>query len=228
MHIPDDPNFYEKFYFTPGDLGFEPIDTSVGRIGVMVCWDQWFPEGARLMALKGAQILIYPTAIGWFESDEKEEKERQLEAWIGVQRGHAIANGVPVVAVNRIGFEGEELSKFCENSQDFIDNFTQNYTNFNANNNLKFDKTNLQNSCSKDEISVKKSDENLPSGINFWGNSFVFGPQGEEIFRANSSDEIAQVIEIDEKRCDNVRRWWPFLRDRRIENYSDLTKRFRD
>ena len=124
------------------------------------------------------------------------------------------------MAVNRIGFEGEKLSKFCENSQDFIDNFTQNYTDFNANNNLKFHKTNLQNSCVKDE--------NLPSGINFWGNSFVFGPQGEEIFRANSSDEIAQVIEIDEKRCDTVRRWWPFLRDRRIENYSDLTKRFRN
>ena len=228
MHIPDDPNFYEKFYFTPGDLGFEPIDTSVGRIGVMVCWDQWFPEGARLMALKGAQILIYPTAIGWFESDEKKERERQLEAWIGVQRGHAIANGVPVVAVNRIGFESEKLSKFCENSQDFIDNFTQNYTDFNANNNLKFHKTNLQNRCLRDENSVKKSDENLPSGINFWGNSFIFGPQGEEIFRANFSDEIAQVVEIDEKRCDNVRRWWPFLRDRRIENYSDLTKRFRN
>ncbi|WP_291952618.1 N-carbamoylputrescine amidohydrolase [Campylobacter sp.] len=178
MHIPDDPCFYEKFYFTPGDLGFEPINTSVGRLGVLICWDQWYPEAARIMALKGAQILIYPTAIGWFDKDSEDEKQRQLNAWIGVQRGHAIANGLPVVAVNRVGFE-------------------------------------------KDESGVEE-------GIRFWGNSFVFGAQGEELFMANSSDEICQVVEIDMKRCENVRRWWPFLRDRRIDYFNDLNKRFVD
>ena len=175
MHIPDDPNFYEKFYFTPGDLGFEPINTSVGRLGVLVCWDQWYPEAARIMALKGAQILIYPTAIGWFESDEDDEKTRQLEAWVAVQRGHAVANSLPVVAVNRIGFEAAP-------------------------------------------------DGN--SGIKFWGNSFVFGPQGEELFRSDDESEICQIVQIDKKRCEQVRRWWPFLRDRRIENYNDLLKRY--
>ena len=175
MHIPDDPNFYEKFYFTPGDLGFEPINTSVGRLGVLVCWDQWYPEAARIMALKGAEILIYPTAIGWFENDENDEKIRQLEAWVAVQRGHAVANSIPVVAVNRIGYE-------------------------------------------------KAPDGN--SGIKFWGNSFVFGSQGEQIFRSNDTDELCEVINLDMQRCENVRRWWPFLRDRRIENYSDLLKRY--
>jgi len=183
MHIPDDPQFYEKFYFTPGDLGFEPIDTSVGRLGVLVCWDQWYPEAARLMALKGAEILIYPTAIGWFDGDEKDERSRQLEAWVAVQRGHSVANGIPVIAVNRIGFEARNLS-----------------------------------------------DEKYPKtdGIRFWGNSFVFGSQGEQIFRANDTDELAQVVTIDMQRCESVRRWWPFLRDRRIEAYGNLTKRFID
>ncbi|MCV3393504.1 N-carbamoylputrescine amidohydrolase [Campylobacter sp. IFREMER_LSEM_CL908] len=178
MHIPDDPCFYEKFYFTPGDLGFEPIQTSVGKLGVLICWDQWYPEAARLMALKGAQILIYPTAIGWFDKDEKEEKQRQLEAWIGVQRGHAIANGLPVVAINRVGFE-------------------------------------------KDESGVEES-------IRFWGNSFVFGAQGEELFRADDKQELCKIVEIDMQRCENVRRWWPFLRDRRIEYFHELNKRFID
>ncbi|EAK0440632.1 N-carbamoylputrescine amidohydrolase [Campylobacter lari] len=178
MHIPDDPCFYEKFYFTPGDLGFEPIQTSVGKLGVLICWDQWYPEAARLMALKGAQILIYPTAIGWFDKDEKEEKQRQLEAWIGVQRGHAIANGLPVVAINRVGFE-------------------------------------------KDESGVEE-------GIRFWGNSFVFGAQGEELFRTDDKQELCKIVEIDMQRCENVRRWWPFLRDRRIEYFHELNKRFID
>ncbi|EAJ0325443.1 N-carbamoylputrescine amidohydrolase [Campylobacter lari] len=178
MHIPDDPCFYEKFYFTPGDLGFEPIQTSVGKLGVLICWDQWYPEAARLMALKGAQILIYPTAIGWFDKDSKEEKQRQLEAWIGVQRGHAIANGLPVVSINRVGFE-------------------------------------------KDESGVE-------DGIRFWGNSFVFGAQGEELFRADDKQEFCKIVEIDMQRCENVRRWWPFLRDRRIEYFHELNKRFID
>ena len=178
MHIPDDPNFYEKFYFTPGDLGYEPICTSVGRLGVLVCWDQWYPEAARLMALKGAEILIYPTAIGWFDSDEEDEKYRQLEAWVSVQRGHAIANTLPVVAVNRVGFEPDKSG--------------------------------------------------VSDGIRFWGNSFVFGPQGEELFRSDGESELCEVVEIDKQRCENVRRWWPFLRDRRIDSYSDLTKRFID
>lgn len=177
MHIPDDPNFYEKFYFTPGDLGFEPIDTSVGRLGVLVCWDQWYPEAARLMALKGAQILIYPTAIGWFDGDEEDEKSRQLEAWVAVQRGHSVANGLPVVTVNRVGFENAPDAK---------------------------------------------------SGIRFWGNSFVFGSQGEELFRSNDCDEITSIVDIDLKRCEQVRRWWPFLRDRRIDAYEGLLKRFID
>ncbi|NLK66899.1 MAG: carbon-nitrogen hydrolase [Campylobacteraceae bacterium] len=176
MHIPDDPNFYEKFYFTPGDLGYEPIDTSVGRLGLLVCWDQWYPEAARLMALNGAEILIYPTAIGWFDSDEEDEKSRQLEAWVAVQRGHAVANALPTVAVNRIGFEEDDSGK--------------------------------------------------SHGIRFWGNSFVFGPQGEELFRSGSSEELTEVIEIDKKRCEDVRRWWPFLRDRRIESYQGLLKRY--
>lgn len=178
MHIPDDPCFYEKFYFTPGDLGFEPINTSIGKLGVLICWDQWYPEAARLMALKGAQILIYPTAIGWFNKDDTEEKQRQLDAWIGIQKGHAIANGLYVVAINRVGFE-------------------------------------------KDKSGVEE-------GINFWGNSFVIGPQGEELFRADETSELYKVVDIDQKRSENVRRWWPFLRDRRIEYFSELSKRFID
>lgn len=178
MHIPDDPCFYEKFYFTPGDLGFEPINTSLGKLGVLVCWDQWYPEAARLMALKGAQILIYPTAIGWFDKDEKEEKQRQLGAWLGVQKGHAIANGLYTIAVNRVGFE-------------------------------------------EDKSGVEE-------GIRFWGNSFVFGPQGEEICILDSENECVKLVDIDLERSENVRRWWPFLRDRRIEYFSDLSKRFID
>ena len=178
MHIPDDPGFYEKFYFTPGDIGFEPIETSLGKLGVLVCWDQWYPEAARLMALKGAKILIYPTAIGWFEGDSDDEKSRQLEAWVAVQRGHSVANGLPVIAVNRVGFE--------------------------------------------------KDDSGVMDGIKFWGNSFVFGPQGEQLFRANSTDELCKIVELDMKRSEEVRRIWPFLRDRRIDAYANITKRFID
>lgn len=178
MHIPDDPAYYEKFYFTPGDLGFRPIDTSVGRLGVLVCWDQWYPEAARLMALNGAEILIYPTAIGWESSDTAEEQSRQLEAWVTVQRGHAVANGLPVVTVNRVGLEHDPSGQ--------------------------------------------------TNGILFWGNSFVSGPQGEFLFRAPSDSECTEIIEVDMSRSENVRRWWPFLRDRRIDFYGDLTKRFID
>ena len=178
MHIPDDPGFYEKFYFTPGDIGFEPIETSLGKLGVLICWDQWYPEAARLMALKGAKILIYPTAIGWFEGDSEDEKSRQLEAWVAVQRGHSVANGLPVVAVNRVGFE--------------------------------------------------KDDSGVMDGIKFWGNSFVFGPQGEQLFRADSHSEQCKIVEIDMKRSEEVLRIWPFLRDRRIDAYANITKRFID
>ncbi len=178
MHIPDDPAFYEKFYFTEGDLGFKPIETSVGKLGVLICWDQWYPEAARLMALSGAEILIYPTAIGWFDEDEESEKNRQLEAWITIQRGHSIANGLYVVAINRVGFE-EDKSKVLK-------------------------------------------------GIRFWGNSFVSGPQGEFLARASSDKEEVIIVEIDKKRSENVRRIWPFLRDRRICAYGDISKRFID
>lgn len=177
MHIPDDPAYYEKFYFTPGDLGFHPVDTSVGRLGVLVCWDQWYPEAARLMALAGAELLIYPTAIGWESTDREEEKQRQLEAWVTVQRGHAVANGLPVITVNRTGFEPDPSG--------------------------------------------------LTNGIQFWGNSFVCGPQGEFLYRAGS-EEYLHIIEIDRKRTENVRRWWPFFRDRRIDEYGELTKRWID
>lgn len=177
MHIPDDPAYYEKFYFTPGDLGFHPIPTSVGVLGVQVCWDQWYPEGARLMALQGAELLIYPTAIGWESSDTDEEKARQLGAWQTVQRGHAVANGLPVIAVNRCGWEPDPSGQ--------------------------------------------------TNGITFWGHSFVAGPQGEFIAEAGTEEEI-MIVDIDMKRCENVRRWWPFLRDRRIEEFSGLTKRFLD
>ena len=178
MHIPDDPAYYEKFYFTPGDLGFQPIDTSVGRLGVQVCWDQWYPEGARLMALRGAEMLIYPTAIGFESSDTPEEQERQREAWTTVQRGHAVANGLPVITVNRVGHEPDPSGQ--------------------------------------------------TRGITFWGSSFVAGPQGEFLYRASQDREENTVIDIDLKRSENVRRWWPFLRDRRIEEFEGLTKRFLD
>ena len=178
MHIPDDPAYYEKFYFTPGDLGFHPIDTSVGRLGIQVCWDQWYPEGARLMALQGAELLIYPTAIGYESSDTPEEQERQREAWTTVQRGHAVANGLPVIAVNRVGHEPDPSAQ--------------------------------------------------TNGITFWGSSFVAGPQGEFLFRASKDKEENVVVEVDMKRCENVRRWWPFLRDRRIEEFAPLTRRFID
>ena len=178
MHIPDDPAYYEKFYFTPGDLGFQPIDTSVGRLGVQVCWDQWYPEGARLMALAGAELLIYPTAIGYESSDTPEEQERQREAWTTVQRGHAVANGLPVIAVNRTGHEPDPSGQ--------------------------------------------------TNGIQFWGSSFVAGPQGEMLYRAPKDQEVNTIIDIDMKRCENVRRWWPFLRDRRIEKFEGLTHRFLD
>lgn len=178
MHIPDDPAYYEKFYFTPGDLGFRPIDTSVGRLGILVCWDQWYPEAARLMALKGAEILIYPTAIGWESSDTDDEKARQLNAWIISQRGHAVANGLPVVSVNRVGHEPDPSMQ--------------------------------------------------TNGILFWGNSFVVGPQGEFLAQAGNERPENIVVEVDLERSENVRRWWPFLRDRRIDAYDGLTKRFLD
>lgn len=178
MHIPDDPAYYEKFYFTPGDIGFKPIQTSVGKLGVLVCWDQWYPEAARLMALAGADILIYPTAIGFESSDLDEEKSRQLEAWVISQRGHAVANGLPVVSVNRTGHEPDPSGQ--------------------------------------------------TKGITFWGNSFVAGPQGELLAVASKDDEANLIVEIDLARSESVRRWWPFLRDRRIDAYGDLTKRFID
>ena len=177
MHIPDDPAYYEKFYFTPGDLGFEPIDTSVGRLGVMVCWDQWYPEAARMMALAGAELLIYPTAIGYAATDTQQEQQRQREAWTTVQRGHAVANGLTVVAVNRVGYEPDPSRQ--------------------------------------------------TDGIQFWGSSFVAGPQGELYYRASDNEEESVIVNIDLDHSEDVRRWWPFLRDRRIEAYSDLTKRFR-
>jgi N-carbamoylputrescine amidase len=175
MHIPDDPAYYEKFYFTPGDLGFEPIQTSVGNLGVLICYDQWYPEAARTMALKGAELLIYPTAIGYASNDTPDEQQRQLESWIISQRGHAVANGLPVVAVNRTGFEPDSSGQ--------------------------------------------------TDGIQFWGNSFVSGPQGEILAKAPEKEEINMVLEIDLQRSENVRRWWPFLRDRRIDAYQDLLKR---
>ena len=178
MHIPDDPAYYEKFYFTPGDIGFKPIDTSIGRLGVLVCWDQWYPEAARLMALQGAELLIYPTAIGYESSDTAEEQQRQRMAWQTVQRGHAVANGLHVVTVNRVGHEADPSGQ--------------------------------------------------TNGIQFWGTSFIAGPQGELIYEASQDEEESIIVDIDLKRSEQVRRWWPFLRDRRIENYTDITKRFMD
>lgn len=178
MHIPDDPQFYEKFYFTPGDLGFEPIQTSLGKLGVLICWDQWYPEAARLMALKGAQMLIYPTAIGWFDEDQTQEKIRQKEAWIAVQRGHSIANGLPTIAINRVGFEPDKSK--------------------------------------------------VGNGIRFWGSSFAFGAQGELLGQASEDKEEIILVNIDLNRSEEVRRMWPFLRDRRIESYGEIVKRFCD
>lgn len=178
MHIPDDPAYYEKFYFTPGDLGFHPIDTSVGRLGVLVCWDQWYPEAARLMALQGAELLIYPTAIGYADSDDAAEQQRQREAWTTVQRGHAVANGLPVVTVNRVGHEDDPSKQ--------------------------------------------------TGGIEFWGSSMVVGPQGEMLYRASENEEATEVVDIDMQRSEQVRRWWPFLRDRRIDQYASILKRFDD
>ncbi|MCH5242427.1 MAG: carbon-nitrogen hydrolase [Muribaculaceae bacterium] len=178
MHIPDDPGFYEKFYFTPGDLGFEPIDTSIGRLGVLVCWDQWYPEAARIMSLHGAEMLIYPTAIGWNPDDPSDEKQRQRDAWITIQRAHAVANGLPVISVNRVGFEEDPSGH--------------------------------------------------TSGIDFWGSSFVCGPQGEILHMCSETSPEEALVEIDTLRTENVRHWWPFLRDRRIDHYSDLTSRFKD
>ena len=179
MHIPDDPAYYEKFYFTPGDLGFHPIETSIGKLGVLVCWDQWYPEAARLMALQGAEILIYPTAIGYESSDTPDEQERQREAWTTVMRGHAVANGLPVIAVNRVGHEPDPSGQ--------------------------------------------------TKGIQFWGSSFVAGPQGELLYRAsNDKEERIVVVSIDMHHSEQVRRWWPFLRDRRIDSYTDITRRFID
>lgn len=178
MHIPDDPAYYEKFYFTPGDIGFKPIDTSLGKLGVLICWDQWYPEAARLMALHGAEILIYPTAIGWESTDEHDEKTRQRDAWITIQRGHAVANGIPVVSVNRVGFEPDPSGH--------------------------------------------------TAGIQFWGSSFIAGPQGEFLYQAPADTEASAVVEVDLDRSEHVRRWWPFLRDRRIDSYQDITQRFID
>ena len=187
MHIPDDPGYYEKFYFTPGDLGFQPIDTSVGRLGVLVCWDQWYPEAARLMALAGAQLLIYPTAIGYDPNDTPDEQQRQRMAWQTVQRGHAVANGLPVVTVNRVGFEPTA-------------------------------------NCQQPTANSQQP----TAGIPFWGTSFVAGPQGELLYEAPQDQEVEVIVEVDMQRSEQVRRWWPFLRDRRIENYGALTQRFID
>ncbi len=178
MHIPDDPAYYEKFYFTPGDLGFQPIQTSLGKLGLMVCWDQWYPEGARLMALAGADMLIYPTAIGWESTDTDDEKTRQRGAWMTVQRGHAVANGLPVVTVNRVGYEADPSG--------------------------------------------------VTGGIQFWGSSFVAGPQGELLYEGPTDKEDCVIVDIDMERSENVRRIWPFLRDRRIEEFGDICRRFRD
>lgn len=178
MHIPDDPAYYEKFYFTPGDLGFQPIQTTLGKLGVLVCWDQWYPEAARLMALRGAEILIYPTAIGWESSDSAEEKDRQLNAWIISQRAHAVANGLPVVSVNRVGLENDPSEQ--------------------------------------------------TNGIQFWGNSFVAGPQGEFLAQTGNNEAANMVVEVNLTRSENVRRWWPFLRDRRIDAYDEIIKRYID
>ena len=215
MHIPDDPAYYEKFYFTPGDLGFHPIQTSVGRLGVLVCWDQWYPEAARLMALQGAELLIYPTAIGYDSHDTPDEQERQREAWATVQRGHAVANGLPVVAVNRVGWESQESGVRSQETGD---------------RRRESGDRRQEIGDRSQEIEASPSGGRLEgaSGIQFWGSSFVVGPQGEFLYRAPNDEEVAQVVEVDLRRSEQVRRWWPFLRDRRIEAYDDLLKRFAD
>ena len=203
MHIPDDPAYYEKFYFTPGDLGFKPIDTSVGRLGVLVCWDQWYPEAARLMALQGAEILIYPTAIGYADNDTPDEQQRQRRAWQTVQRGHAVANGLPVVAVNRVGVEGKNGLRRVDEQRQIIKN---------------------EEGIKHSESSILQQEER----INFWGTSFVAGPQGELLHESPGDAEERTVVTIDMERCEQVRRWWPFLRDRRIDEYKEITKRYID
>ena len=205
MHIPDDPGYYEKFYFTPGDLGFQPIDTSVGRLGVLVCWDQWYPEAARLMALAGAELLIYPTAIGYDPNDTPDEQQRQRMAWQTVQRGHAVANGLPVVTVNRVG--NEENEELRMKNEEFA----------------------AAVPSGEGMAEANSSPFTLHSSfIKFWGTSFICGPQGELFYEAPETTEAEAVVDIDLRRSEQVRRWWPFLRDRRIEDYGDLTKRFLD
>ena len=219
MHIPDDPAYYEKFYFTPGDLGFKPIDTSVGRLGILICWDQWYPEAARLMALQGAEILIYPTAIGYADSDTDEEQQRQRRAWQLVQQGHAVANGLPVVAVNRVG--NEELRM--------------------KNEELRMKNAKLMSKANNEELrrvdehmrimntaKLMSTPEPLESRINFWGTSFVAGAQGELLYEASGEEEERAIVTLDMERSEQVRRWWPFLRDRRIDEYKDITKRYID
>lgn len=220
MHIPDDPAFYEKFYFTPGDLGFCPIQTSLGRLGVLVCWDQWFPEAARLMALRGADILLYPTAIGFDPSDSEAEKSRQKEAWIAVQRGHAVANGIFVAAINRVGFEafGESCGARGESCESRESKSPESAAAQKSGG--ESSKTSRHNES--------KSSESAPRGIDFWGGSFVFGPQGEAIAAAKTQNDEIITAEIDLARITQVRDIWPFLRDRRIDFYGDLTKRFID
>jgi len=188
MHIPDDPGYYEKFYFTPGDLGFRPIRTSIGLLGVLVCWDQWYPEAARLMALQGAQLLIYPTAIGYDPNDTPDEQQRQRTAWQTIQRGHAVANGLPVVTVNRVGEE----------------------------------------TCPPSQPSTLNSQRSTLNAQHFWGTSFIAGPQGELLYEAPADQEAIAVTDVDLQRSERVRRWWPFLRDRRIDAYQDITKRYID
>jgi N-carbamoylputrescine amidase len=211
MHIPDDPAYYEKFYFTPGDLGFHPIQTSVGRLGVLVCWDQWYPEAARLMALQGAELLIYPTAIGYESSDTPEEQQRQRIAWQTVQRGHAVANGLPVVTVNRVGIENLELR--IENSDNLASPASAATS--------AADSTDSSNHNS--QFSTLNS-----QFIQFWGTSFVAGPQGEILYEASTDEEESIIVELDLDHSEKVRRWWPFFRDRRIDAYDDILHRFID
>ncbi|NEX17161.1 MAG: acyltransferase [Halochromatium sp.] len=216
MHIPDDPGFYEKFYFTPGDLGFEPVDTAVGRLGVLVCWDQWFPEAARLMALAGAELLLYPTAIGWDPLDDAEEQARQLDAWMTVQRGHAIANGLPLLACNRVGFE---LSPTAETE-------TRPASGSGSGSGPRSELRPVSGPETAPE--PKRTATGTCAGIQFWGNSFICGPQGEILAQAPADQEKLLIAEIDLARTEQVRRIWPFLRDRRIDAYADLLKRWRD
>lgn len=255
MHIPDDPGFYEKFYFTPGDTGFRPIPTSVARLGVLVCWDQWYPEAARLMAMAGAELLIYPTAIGWDPLDSEAEKQRQLDAWITVQRGHAVANGLPLIAVNRTGFEATPCTSEPKNSSLPAHNLvgtealnetrTEPSATADISGNSVWQEEPLvpdtafqtssehpKSGCNKLPLPSHTAFQptgtpgNCESGIRFWGNSFVCGPQGELLYRASDHEEIEQLVEISPARTEQVRRWWPFFRDRRIDAYGALEKRW--